>query len=74
MFEPGAVVALPWNAVAAIQFQYPFGGIVEEVAIMGNRDDGAGEALQELFEPVYRFSVQMVGRFIEQQHVGFGQQ
>src|SRR5450830_1350088 len=74
LFQPGAVIALPGNAVAAVQFQNPLGRIVEEVAIMGNRHHGAGEALQELLQPVHRFGVQMVGRLVQQQHVGLGQQ
>ncbi len=41
---------------------------------MGDTDHGAGEALQELFQPVDRFGVQMVGWLIEQQHVRFRQQ
>jgi hypothetical protein len=60
--------------VAAVQFQNPFGGVVEEVAIMGNRHHSAGEAVQELLQPVHRFGVQVVGWFVQQQHVGFGQQ
>ena len=41
---------------------------------MGDGNHGAGEALQELFQPVDRFGVEVVGRFVEQQHVGPGQQ
>ena len=33
-----------------------------------------GEALQEHFQPLDRFGVQVVGRLVEQQHVGLGQQ
>ena len=41
---------------------------------MGDRDDGARETVQKLLQPVDAFRIQMVGRFVEQQHVGFGQQ
>ena len=60
--------------MSTIKLKYPFGGVVEEVAIMGDANDGAGEALQELFKPINRFSVKMVGGLVEQQHVGFGEQ
>ncbi len=74
LFQPRAVIAFPRNAVAAIQFQDPFGRIVEEVAVMRDADHGAGEAQQELLQPVDRFGVQMVGRLVQQQHVGLRQQ
>ena len=41
---------------------------------MRDRDDGAGEALQELLEPFDALRVEMVGRLVEQQHVGFREQ
>ena len=41
---------------------------------MGDGDHGARVALQELLQPVHRFSVQVVGRLVEQEHVGLGQQ
>lgn len=74
LHQPIGVVALPRNAAAAIQFQDPLGGVVQEVAIMGDRHDGAGVARQELFQPLDGLGVQMVGRFVEQQHVWFFQQ
>ena len=48
--------------------------VVEEGAIMGDRDDGPRIALQELLQPLDRFGVQVVGGFVQQQHVGLGQQ
>ena len=41
---------------------------------MGYGNDSAGEFLQELLEPIHAFRVQVVGRFVEQQHVGLRQQ
>ena len=41
---------------------------------MGDRHHGAGEALQELLEPLDGLGVQVVGRLVEQQHVGLAQQ
>jgi hypothetical protein len=56
------------------ELEDPLGGVVEEVAVVGDRDDGAGEALQELLEPVDRLGVEVVGRLVEEQHVGLGEQ
>ena len=74
LIEPRAVVALPRNAAAAIELENPFGGVVEEVAVVRHRDDRAGEALQELLEPFDALGIEMVRRFVEQQHVGLGEQ
>lgn len=41
---------------------------------MGNCHDGAFEIVQEAFQPGYGFRIQVVGRFVEQQHVRFFQQ
>ncbi len=41
LLEPGRVVALPRDAVAAVEFEDPAGDVVEEVAVVGDRDDGA---------------------------------
>ncbi len=72
--QPVGVVALVGNAVATVQFQNPLGRVVQEVAVVGNGHHGAGETVQELFEPIHRFGVQVVGRLVEQQHVRLGQQ
>ena len=60
--------------MAAVELEDPLGGVVEEVAIVGHRHDGAGKVLQELLEPVHAFGIEVVGRLVEQQHVGLGQQ
>jgi hypothetical protein len=41
---------------------------------VGDRHDGAGEAHQELLQPLDAFGVQVVGGLVEQQHVGLRQQ
>ncbi len=41
---------------------------------MGNGHHGAGVARQELFQPFHRLGVEVVGRFVQQQHVRLLQQ
>ena len=74
LLQPGTVVALPGDAVAAVELEDPLGGVVEEVAVVGHRHHGAGEAGEELLQPVHRLGVEVVGRLVEQQHVGLRQQ
>ncbi len=45
LLEPGAVVALPGDAVAAVELEDPLGGVVEEVAVVGHRHHGARESV-----------------------------
>ena len=60
--------------MSAIQFEYPAGNIIEEITVVGHGDDGAWIFFQEALEPGHRFRVKVIGRFVQQQHVGFGQQ
>ena len=43
--------------------------VVEEVAVVGDRDDGALVFLEEPLEPRHRLGVEMVGRLVEQQQI-----
>ncbi len=74
LFQPRGVVAFERDALAAVELEYPAGDVVEEIAVMGDRDDRAGIILQMMFEPGHRFGVEMVGRLVEQQNVGLLQQ
>ena len=49
-------------------------GDVEEVAVVGDQHEGVRVGVEILFEPVAGFQVEMVGRLVEQQQVGFFQQ
>ena len=48
LVEPRRVVALPWNTLATVQLQNPLAHVVEEVAVVGNGDDGTLILLQVL--------------------------
>ncbi len=74
LLEPRAVVALPRNAVAAIELEDPACDVVEEIAIVRDRDDRAGKFLEETLEPGDGLGIEVIGRLVEQQHVGIRQQ
>ena len=74
LLEPAGVVALVGDALAAIELEDPARHIVQEVAVVGDGHDGALVLGQEPLQPRHRFGVQMVGRLVEQQHVGVGEQ
>ena len=60
--------------MATVQFQNPAGGIVEEIAVVGDGHHGARVFLQEALEPAHTLGVEMVGGLVQQQHVGIGEQ
>ena len=74
LLQPRGVIALPGNAVAAVQFQDPAGHVVEKVAVVGDGDDGALVLLQMVLQPGHGLGVQVVGGFIQQQDVRFLEQ
>ena len=74
LLEPGGVVALPGDARATIELEDPAGDVVEEVAVVGHRHDRAGVHLQRPLQPGHRLGVEMVGRLVQEQQVGLGQE
>ena len=74
LLKPRRIVALPWNTLAAVKFKYPAGHVVEEVAVVRDGNHRAGILLQVLFQPVNRLGIEVVGRLVEQQHIGLLQQ
>ena len=74
LFQPAAVIALPGDALAAVQLQNPAGHVVEEVTVVGHGNDRALILLQVLLQPVDGLGIEVVGRLVEQQDVGFLQQ
>ena len=74
LLEPARVVALERDAPAAVELQDPLGDVVEEVAIVGDRDDRARVLLQEPLQPEDRLGVEVVGRLVEQQQVGVAEE
>jgi hypothetical protein len=70
LLQPRGVVALPRDAVAAVELEDPAGDVVEEVAVVGDRDDGALVVLEVPLEPGHRQGVEVVGGLVEQQDVG----
>ena len=45
LLQPGAVIAFVGNAVAAVKFQNPLGGVVQKVTVVGDGHHSAGIAL-----------------------------
>ena len=74
LLQPARVVALERDAVPAVELEDPARDVVEEVAIVGDGDDGALVVLEVPLEPADRLGVEVVGRLVEQQQVGRAQQ
>ena len=74
LLQPGGVVALPGDALAAVQLQNPAGDVVQEVTVMGHGDHGARIGLEVVLQPGDGLGVEVVRRFVEEQDVGLLQQ
>jgi len=72
--EPRAVVALPRDPLAPVELEDPAGHVIEEVAVVGDRDDRAGVILQEALQPGDGLGIEVVGRLVEEQEVGLLEQ
>src|SRR5216683_2042696 len=70
LFEPAGIIALERKTPTAVELEDPPRHLVEEIAVMRHRDDGAGVVPQEALQPGNRFGVEVVGRLVEQQEVG----
>ena len=74
LLEPRGVVALVGDAPAAVQLEDPAGDVVEEVAIVGHRDDRALVLGQVTLQPRDRLGVEVVRGLVEEQQVRLAQQ
>ncbi len=72
--EPPGVVPLEGDALAVVEFEDPAGHVVEEVAVVGDGDDGALVVTQEPLEPRHALGVEVVGRFVEEEQIGSAEQ
>eukprot|EP01132_Coremiostelium_polycephalum_P011819 gene11818-biopygen4574 len=73
-FQPTGVVALVRDTGATVELEDPASNVVQEVPVVRDRNHGAREVVQEMLQPGDGIGVQVVGRFVEQQHVGGRQQ
>ena len=70
LFDEVGVVADVLGRESVVQLDDPVGDLVDEVAVVADQHDRPGVLRQELREPLDRREVEMVGRLVEQQHVG----
>ncbi|AFJ34468.1 30S ribosomal protein S5 [Mycobacterium sp. H4Y] len=74
LLQVRGVVALVRVGPAAVEFQDPFGDVVQEVPVVGDRQDRARIRGEVLFEPLHALGVEVVGGLVEEQQVGLGQE
>ena len=74
LLEPAGVVAFERDSLAAVELEDPLGDIVQEVSVVGDRNDSAVVVLEETFEPFDTLGIEMVGWFVEQQQIGMAEQ
>ena len=70
----GLEVAADGGHHAVLEGQHARAHAFEQAAVVGDQHVGLGVVDQVLLEPLDRVDVEVVGRFVEQQQVGVGQQ
>ena len=70
--KKGVVVARPVVEPAAVELPDAVGEPPQEAAVVGDKEQCAPPAGEKLLQPGDRLEVEVVGRLVEQQHVGLG--
>ena len=74
LLEPTRVVALERQPATVVQLQDPLRDVVEEVPVVGDRDDRARILLEEPLQPVDGLGIEVVRGLVEEQQVRVLQQ
>ena len=69
LFDPAGVVALERHAAATVEFENPTGDVIQKVTVVSDENDAPGKIDQIILQPGDGLGVEMVGRFIHQDHV-----
>jgi len=72
--QVGGKVARVAHQLATVQLHDSGGHVVQEGPVVGDGDDGTLEVHQQAFEPFDGVQIQVVGGFVEQQHIGLRHQ
>ena len=75
---PGLAVlgvgALVLDELGLVEVEHPGDGLVEQVQVVADDEQGAAVGPQEAHQPVLGVAVEVVGRLVEQQHVAAGEE
>src|SRR5438552_14900047 len=74
LLEPRAVVALVRDARTLVELEDPAGHVVEEITVVRDRDDATRILGEMALEPSDRVRIEMVGRLVEEEQVGLGEE
>ena len=71
LLAPAGVSARhPLDGMVAVDDDHVGDGALEEGPVVAHHDQGAGPVVEEVLEGPQRVEVEVVGRLVEQQHVG----
>ncbi len=62
------------NEIAAGELDHARGHAIEEVAVVGHEEAGAGIVLEEIFQPLDRLGIEVIRRLIQDQQIGLRDQ
>ena len=70
LLQPRCVITLVRDALTTVQFQNPLGYVIQEVTVVRDTQNSTWVLFEVQFQPVDRLGIQVVGRLVQQQHVG----
>ena len=73
LFEVIGVVATIGIDRTVVEFEDDRTDAVQEESVVGDHEQGAVASREVAFEPFYHLQVEMVGGFVENQQIGFGE-
>ena len=73
LLEVVTVVSLIAIQALAVEFEDVLTDAIEKIAVVRHHQQTEGSLTQVVFEPFNHLKVQVIGRFVKNQQVGFGQ-
>jgi hypothetical protein len=70
----GVVAARVHGQPVLIEMDDALGHAVQQIAVVADQEQGLGIAPQIVLEPEARLQIEMVGRLVQQQEIGLGEQ
>ena len=70
LLQKRAVVPFKATKPSLVEAEQAINGAIEEITVVGNNDHAAPKVFKEVFENAEGLNIQIVGGFVQQQHVG----
>ena len=70
MVKKGAVVAFKTLQTSLLEAEQTIDGSIQKVAVVRDHNHTAAKVFEQVFQNAQRLNIEIIGGFIQQQHVG----